>query len=68
MPRVTIKTGIAGEDGLEEVLGEYLCDWPDCANVAEEVIGAVREVAAVCVMCKEHAARLRDGGQGPGKG
>jgi hypothetical protein len=28
MPRLTIKTGIVAEDGQEEVLTEYLCDWP----------------------------------------
>jgi hypothetical protein len=59
MPRVTIRTGIIAPDGQEEVLTEYICDWPDCPNVAEHVTGVVRELAFAAVMCKEHAAMLR---------
>jgi hypothetical protein len=59
MPRVTIRTGILAPDGREEELSEYLCDWPDCPNVATEVVGCVREVALSTVMCHEHAAGSR---------
>jgi hypothetical protein len=59
MPLVMIKTGMAGADGQEVVLKEYLCDWPNCANVAEEVVGIVREIGQACVMCGEHATRMR---------
>jgi hypothetical protein len=45
-------------NGQEEVLTEYLCDWPDCANVAEHVAGVVRELALVSVVCQEHAALI----------
>jgi hypothetical protein len=62
MPRVTIKTGIVAADGQEEVLGEYLCDWPGCANVAEHMLGAVRELATTYVVCSEHAAMLKERG------
>jgi hypothetical protein len=44
MPQVTIKTGIAGPDGREEELTEYLCDWPGCPNVAEHVLVRVKEL------------------------
>ena len=59
MPQVTIKTGIVGADGQEEVLSEYLCDWPDCPNVAEHVLGVVRELGGSAVICREHAELLR---------
>ena len=39
MPRVTIPTGIFGPDGREEELSEFLCDAPDCPNIATEAIG-----------------------------
>jgi hypothetical protein len=56
MPRVTIRTGMIGADGQEVILTDYLCDWPDCANVAEHLAGFVRELALVSVLCREHAA------------
>jgi hypothetical protein len=43
MPWVTIRTGMKSADGQEQVLKEYLCDWPDCANVAEHVVGIARD-------------------------
>ena len=57
MPHVTIKTGIAGPDGCEEELSEYLCDWPDCPNVAEHVLGCVKELSLPLALCGEHARR-----------
>ena len=54
MSRLTIKTGIADIDGREEVLTEYLCDWPDCPNVALHVMGVVKDIRAAVVVCAEH--------------
>jgi hypothetical protein len=59
MPVVTIKTGIAGPDGREQVLSEYLCDRPNCPNTAEHVIGVVREIGASYAVCSEHATTLK---------
>jgi len=64
MPRVVIKTGIVGSDGRETVLEDYLCDWPGCPEVAEHVVGVVREIATAVVLCDRHAvnphARVED--------
>jgi hypothetical protein len=57
VPRVTLRTGIAS-NGQEEVLHEYLCDWPDCPNVAVNVLGFVREIGLVSVVCDEHASTV----------
>jgi len=65
VPRVTLRAIV---DGREETLSEYLCDWPDCPNVAVEVVGIVRELRTVAVMCPDHAARLanrKKGNPGP---
>ena len=59
MPKVTLRTGFTGPDGAEEVLTEYMCDWPDCPNVAVHVIGVVRELRMMCVFCDQHAAEVR---------
>ena len=59
MPRITIKTGIVAADGQEEVITEFLCDWPDCPNVAEHVLGVVRELGMMRVVCQEHAVMPR---------
>jgi hypothetical protein len=59
MPRVTIRTGILAADGQEEKLSEYLCDWPDCPNIATEVVGCVKDVGLSTVMCHEHAVGSR---------
>lgn len=55
MPQVTIKTGMAGPDGREEELTEYLCDWPGCPNVAAHVLGCVRELGLALAVCQQHA-------------
>jgi hypothetical protein len=60
MPQVTIKTGIAGPDGREEALSEYLCDWPGCPNVAEHVLGCVKELGLAVAVCPQHAATNHD--------
>jgi len=57
VPHVTIRTIV---DGREETLSEYLCDWPDCPNVAVNVIGVVRELRIRTAMCPEHTTRFRD--------
>jgi hypothetical protein len=54
MPQVTIKVGSVGLDGHEEVMTEYICDWPDCPNIAEQVLGCVRETGVYLALCKEH--------------
>jgi hypothetical protein len=56
MPRITIRTGIVGNNGQEEVLTEYLCDVPGCLNVAEHALGVVRDIGLVSAVCREHAA------------
>jgi hypothetical protein len=59
MPWVAIRTGIVGADGKESVLREYLCDWPDCAHVAEHVVGVARDVNMTRAVCPEHAAGMQ---------
>jgi len=54
MPRVTLKAGPA-PDGHEAELSEYLCDWPDCPNIATQVLGCVRELGLSAVVCDLHA-------------
>jgi hypothetical protein len=57
MPRVTLKAGCTAEDGHEEELSEYVCDWPDCPNIATQVLGCIREFGLAAVVCDQHAAR-----------
>ena len=42
MPRVTIRTGFIGADGREEELSDFVCDVPDCPNIATEIGGFCR--------------------------
>jgi hypothetical protein len=63
MPRVAIKTGILREDGTEEILQEYLCDWPGCPNVAEHLLGVLVELRAMAIVCTDHMATLHKRGQ-----
>ena len=56
MPQVTIRTTINGQ---EESLSEYMCDWPDCPNIAVEVLGVVRELRLRAAVCAEHAEHIR---------
>ena len=62
MPLVTIKMGIAGPDGREQELSEYLCDWPGCPNVAEQVLGCVRELGLAVAVCPQHATTSHNAG------
>jgi hypothetical protein len=54
VPQITLRHTI---DGREETLSEYICDWPDCPNVAVSVIGIARELRTRTAMCAEHAAQ-----------
>lgn len=58
MPHVKYKTGFIGADGREEELTEYLCDWPGCSNIADHVVGCVKEIALSIALCAEHAVKL----------
>ena len=59
VPRVTLRTDTAN-NGQDESLTEYICDWPDCPNVAEHVVGVVRELRASVAFCPEHARMLAE--------
>jgi hypothetical protein len=59
MPRVTIKTGFTTAEGGEEVLSEYLCDWPGCANVGVHPLGCITELRLTAVVCEEHTPSAR---------
>jgi hypothetical protein len=53
LPRLTLRCPQSA-DAEEETLSEYMCDWPDCPNVAEHVLGSIRELRAFVVVCGEH--------------
>ena len=59
MPRVTLKVGLE-PDGREDELSEYLCDWPDCPNIATQVLGCVRDSGLSAAVCDLHAAGRAD--------
>ncbi len=59
MPVITIQTGFRAPDGQEETLTEYLCDWPGCPNVAVHVLGCIKELRAMVVVCEEHMPQQR---------
>ncbi len=50
MPRVTLRYE-------EEKLSEYICDSPDCPNVAKPGLGVIRELRAFVPVCDAHAPR-----------
>jgi hypothetical protein len=58
MPWVIAEPGIGGPRSYTEQLTTYLCDWPDCSNTAEHVLGSVMELAACVALCSEHAKQL----------
>jgi hypothetical protein len=60
MPLVAIKTGFAGADGKEEILKEYLCDWPACPNPAVYTLGCITELRAIARVCEHHTPRSQD--------
>jgi len=59
IPQVTIKTGIITADGHEEQITEYLCDWPECANIAILVLGYAKEIGACAAVCDQHTPKSR---------
>ena len=67
MPQITIKTGFADKSGKEEVLTEYFCDWPDCTNVAVEVVGFSRDIGVFAAVCEEHATSIKSDKEPPRK-
>ena len=56
MPRLTVR--VETPDGEDDTLTEYICDWPDCPNVAEHVLGVVRELRSFAAVCTAHAQML----------
>jgi hypothetical protein len=57
VPRVTIKSGLTSPEGQEDCMTEYLCDWPDCPNIATEVLGCSKELGISSAVCKKHKSR-----------
>jgi len=57
MPWVEIKSGLTAQDGHEEKLTEYLCDYPDCPNLATQMLGCVVELRLIAAVCEEHALK-----------
>jgi hypothetical protein len=64
MPRVTLR-GDRAADGKEEVLSEYICDYPDCPNIAVHVLGVVVELRSFAAICEEHARQLANRSEKP---
>jgi hypothetical protein len=64
MATVTLRLQRSDAPGDEERLIAYMCDWPDCPNIAVQVIGVVRELGMPCAMCEEHAQMVK-GGRSP---
>ena len=60
MPRLTLRAPDS-PDGKEETVSEYICDSPDCPNVAVHVVGVVRELRTVVAVCAYHARMLAEG-------
>ena len=60
MPRVTLRASESATGGAQDTLTEYICDWPDCPNIAEHVVGVVRELRAFVAVCAEHARLLAE--------
>ena len=60
MARVVMKSEFLMPDGTQEELAEFMCDWPDCPNIATQVLGCVKELGLSIFVCDEHAARPRN--------
>jgi hypothetical protein len=39
-------------------LTEYVCDMPGCPNLAEHVLGVIRELRVMAVVCAEHKRQI----------
>jgi hypothetical protein len=59
MSRVTIKTGLKTPDGSEEELTGYICDYPNCPNLATRVVGCLVELRLMAAVCETHASLLQ---------
>ena len=57
MPHVTLRLTI---HGVEETLFEYLCDWPDCPNIAVRAVCATAGLRLLAAFCEEHAPRVAE--------
>jgi len=55
MARVVIESGFITPEGSPEELAEFMCDWPDCPNIATQVLGCVKELGLASAVCNEHA-------------
>jgi hypothetical protein len=55
---VTLRTETA--DRKQVKLTEYICDVPDCPNVAEHVLGFVRELGGFAAVCAPHKRMLAE--------
>lgn len=55
MPFVTLTMTVFGEP---DTVTEYLCDVPDCEEVATVVLGVVRDLRLVFAVCERHARPL----------
>ena len=56
MPWIKIVTGMPMPDGTTESLKEYVCDTPNCGNLATHLLGIIvelREKSAVCDDCHQ---------------
>jgi hypothetical protein len=62
MPQVTLR--VETTDGKEATLTEYLCDWPDCPNIAVHDLGILVELRARSVVCSQHAEMLKKQARG----
>jgi hypothetical protein len=58
MPLITIRTNSTSKGHSEEVISEYMCDSPDCPNIAVQVIGIARQINGLLALCEEHAELL----------
>jgi len=59
MARVVIRSGLLRPDGRQEELAEFLCDWPDCPNIATHVLGCIKELGLATAVCDKHAPSSR---------
>jgi len=59
MPRVTLRAP-GSADGKEDTVSEYICDSPDCPNVAVHVVGVARELRTLVAVCGYHARMLAE--------
>jgi len=57
MPQVTIKSGALTPDGQEEQLSAYVCDSPNCPNIATH-LGCITAFRLRVGLCDEHAEKL----------